>query len=351
MRGSGTMADKSKIEWLLGEDGIPGSTWNPIRARITDATGKVRVGWHCEHASIGCVGCYSEQTNKGFFQLGTKLPFTRASRDKVEIFLDEKTLRQPLRWKQGRKIFPCSMTDWAAEFVSYEWMDEMLAIAALCPQHEFLFLTKRADRVPLYLFGAGYQARHYHFSSLRLEGESARRSDIRCEITALGGRPGYERVGGLKWPLPNVTLGFSAENQEWFDKRWPHMRKVAEAGWKVNCSYEPALGPIDFGDALPLLSQVIFGGHSGPNAKPCDIQWARNTIAQCKAAGVACFVKQLGARPFEGELKRSKGLGKLVDSDEPTHFLESGHWLKLKDKKGGDWNEWPSDLRVREYPA
>lgn len=112
---------------------------------------------------------------------------------------------------------------------------------------------------------------------LRLSGESARRSDVRCEIVALGGKAGYERIEGLKWPLSNVTLGFSAENQEWFNKRWSHMRKIAEAGWRVNCSYEPALGPIDFGDALPLLSQVIFGGHSGPNAKPCNVQWARDT--------------------------------------------------------------------------
>lgn len=314
------MSDKSSIEWLDG-----GSTWNPMRARITDEEGKVRVGWHCEHASIGCIGCYSEQTNKGFFQLGTKVPYTRASRDKVEIFLDEKALLQPLRWRQGRKIFPCSMTDWAADFVFDEWMDKMLAIAALCPQHEFLFLTKRAQRLPDYLYRIANCDTYLRDAAIAI-GQDPR-------TVFLAGRSGGQ--------LSNVTLGFSAENQEWFDKRWPHMRKVAEAGWKVNCSYEPALGPINFGDALPLLSQVIFGGHSGPNAKPCDVQWARDTIAQCKAAGTACFVKQFGAEPgfISGSLDRQ---------GKPLTTLTR---IYLKDKKGSDPSEWEPTLRVRQYPS
>jgi protein gp37 len=314
------MADKSGIEWLMGEDGIQGSTWNPIRARITDEGGSVRIGWHCEHASIGCVGCYSEQTNKGFFKLGTGLPYARQSREKVELFLDERTLLQPTRWKKGRKIFPCSMTDAFADFVPDEWLDKMLAVAALSPQHEFLFLTKRAERVPAYLKDSAPLA----------DGRVSTRFQ---EIF-------HERHYGVAvwpgWPLPNVTLGFSAENQEWFDKRWPHMREVALAGWKVNCSYEPALGPIDFGDALPLLSQVIFGGHSGPNAKPCDVQWARDTIAQCKAAGVPCFVKQLGSKPIENG-----------DGYVPRVGIMA---LRNLDRKGGNPAEWPEDLRVREYP-
>jgi protein gp37 len=104
-------------------------------------------------------------------------------------------------------------------------------------------------------------------------------------------------------------------------------------------SYEPALGWVNFTLWMwadkrlkdKSLDWIIVGGESGPGARPFDIQWARNTIAQCEAAGVACFVKQVGSRPVEhGERWRY----------EP----------KISDRKGGDIEEWPADLRVREFP-
>ncbi|CAN5361219.1 hypothetical protein BH09VER1_BH09VER1_53240 [soil metagenome] len=81
---------------------------------------------------------------------------------------------------------------------------------------------------------------------------------------------------------------------------------------------------------LPLdgIDHVIVGGESGSGAKPFQLEWARDIIRQCRQAGVAPFVKQLGAAPFEGDRR-----------------------LKLRDSHGGDWNEWPADLRVREFPA
>jgi hypothetical protein len=80
---------------------------------------------------------------------------------------------------------------------------------------------------------------------------------------------------------------------------------------------------------------VIVGGESGPGARPFDVAWARAIIAQCKAAGVACFVKQLGAKPY--------------DSESPIP-AENVSRLKLRDRKGGDWAEFTEDLRVREFP-
>jgi protein gp37 len=128
-------------------------------------------------------------------------------------------------------------------------------------------------------------------------------------------------------------------------------------------SYEPALGPVDFmypktiwpkGPPMccsgidcgcmgkptepPLIdgiNWIIVGGESGPGCRPFNIQWARNTIMQCKAAGVACFVKQLGGN---ARMEAIKGFG---DAMEP---------IRLKDRKGGDWDEWPGDLRVRQFP-
>jgi len=78
---------------------------------------------------------------------------------------------------------------------------------------------------------------------------------------------------------------------------------------------------------------------SKAKARPCNVAWIRSIVGQCKAAGVPCFVKQLGARPVRFEL----GL--------PAYDVEGGDVpCKLTDKKGGDMAEWPNDLRVREFP-
>jgi protein gp37 len=170
------------------------------------------------------------------------------------------------------------------------------------------------------------------------------------------------------WPLPNVWLGVTAEDQERADERIPILLATPAAVRFV--SYEPALGPIDFscsvgsgcgalslgwtfsagqgdhhpsGDGRggwwsdlghmpgepPQVDWVIVGGESGSRARPFDVQWARDTITQGRAAGTPVFVKQLGAVP-----------------------VTEGRELDLvHDRKGGDMSEWPEDLRVREFPV
>ena len=122
------MGAKSAIEWT-------DASWSSIRARNL-ATDKI--GWHCEHASDGCKFCYAEGINK---RLGTGLAFKpghlTGPMAHLEIFLDEKMLLAPLRWKRPRMIFVCSMTDAFADFVKDEWLDRMFAVMALCPQHTF----------------------------------------------------------------------------------------------------------------------------------------------------------------------------------------------------------------------
>src|SRR5678815_260030 len=199
----------TKIEWT-------GKTWNPIKvvlkedARILKASGDYRwveagkVGYHCVPVSAGCKHCYAESMNKRCLpSWGTGLAYSAHNSENVQIFLDEDVLAEPLRWKQPTKIFPCSMTDWAADFVPDWMMDALLLVAVSRPDHTFQFLTKRADRL--------------------------------------------EKRLASRLPLPNVQLGFSAEDQPNFDKRWESMRKLAAAGWFVWCSYEPALGPLDVG--------------------------------------------------------------------------------------------------------
>jgi len=101
---------------------------------------------------------------------------------------------------------------------------------------------------------------------------------------------------------------------------------------------------------------VIVGGESGPHARPCDVAWIRSIVEQCKGADVPCFVKQLGARPYEWNLC---GLapGSIPSAALDSHLAMGGsepddvqEWLRLIDPKGGDPAEWPADLRIREFP-
>lgn len=113
---------------------------------------------------------------------------------------------------------------------------------------------------------------------------------------------------------------------------------VRSSLWSIDAIREvPA--PVRFLSVEPLLEDLgtldltgihwlIIGGESGRGARPFNTAWARSIVAQCKAAGVACFVKQLGA-----------------------HVIQDGDRRIKKDKKGGDMHEWPHDLRVRDLPA
>jgi protein gp37 len=317
------MADGTKIEWA-------DASCSPIRARNRE-TG--RPGWYCSHASPGCDHCYSEALNR---RLGTGIDYRAQDRDQVEIYLDEAILRQPLRWKRGRRIFWNSMSDTFGEFVPDEWIDRIFAVCALTPQHRHLILTKRAARMRDYL-------------------------DAAMRIHAIGKQAGEECPLPIAFTealsprllLENVWLGVSVEDQRRADERIPELLKTPAAVRWV--SYEPALGPVSLRwlsinyreaqsrgetitqyDGLKRLDWVVVGGESGPGARPFDIGWARSIVRQCRAAGVACFVKQLGAYPY----------GMAGDTLPPAL-----NRIKLRDRKGGNISEWPEDLRVREYPA
>lgn len=149
------------------------------------------------------------------------------------------------------------------------------------------------------------------------------------------------------WPR-NAWMGTSVGNQKTADIRIPELLKIPAVCRFL--SVEPMLGPVNLNKAewplgthwLNRISWVIVGGESGQKARPFHTDWARSIVEQCKAAGVACFVKQLGAKPM---IRRPDGDDAATLMDFP---------LKLKDAKGGDMEEWQgmlSDLRVREFPT
>jgi protein gp37 len=345
---------KTTIEWTQGEDGTPGYSWNPIRARHK-VTGKV--GHHCEMPSAGCLRCYAQSINR---RLGTGLPYKPSSLDQVEPFLDEKVLRAPLHWRKPRKIFVESMSDLFGHWVPDEWIDKVFAIMAMCQEHTFQCLTKRAER-----------ARGYLLCVQDDDKDLQRFANVAADLAGSPCAPGI--FDDIEWPFRNVWLGVSTEDQKTANERIPFLLRTPAAVRFI--SAEPLLGPIDFnalsdgpenlnaltglrenpfGDVVTRryaekLDLVIVGGESGQSARPCDFDWIGSIIQQCKRADVAVFVKQVGSNPVwttTGDKGESFGDHFQV----PATKYHPTTWGPIEDPKGGKMEEWPADLRVREFP-
>lgn len=326
------------------------ATVNPIRARNLE-TGAV--GHFCEKVSPGCAGCYASAWNErvrpsGKHLIGTGLAFDVRNRNQVEFFLDDAKLLEVVKRRQPTKWFWCDMTDMFGEWVPDEWIDRCFAVMALTPQHTHQVLTKRADRLQTYM----------EFRS-RPPGTTTTQDVLIAYARELGvdASKAIRVIGLSPWPLPNVWLGVSAEDQPRFDERKFDLVDTPAAVRFL--SLEPLLGPIELSfDSFGYehlrrhgraVDWVIVGGESGPGARPMDLAWARSIVQQCQAAGVACFVKQLGAciawPPAAGV-----DAGFINLTFRHSRQDDTPYGYQLCDRKGGDPSEWPEDLRVRQFP-
>jgi protein gp37 len=245
------------------------------------------------------------------------------------------------------------------------FIDRVFAIMALAPRHTFQVLTKRAERMRVYLSDQSRLLRIVDACNQAPDGSEAV-SGVTPNLTALA--RGVRRDPHLmQWPLMNVWLGVSAENQHDADGRIPLLLETPAAVRFLSC--EPLLeavdlahyivpdganrgadprqrrgtaGPNTHGDPTYLpdheLHWVMVGRERGAGARPFDLAWARSIVAQCQAAGVPVFVKQLGADAGRDPRAQNGGdagapLGPMVD-----------------ESNGGDMSEWPEDLRVRQLP-
>lgn len=286
----------SKIEWTE-------ETWNPV-------TG-------CTRVSDGCDHCYIERT----------MPFRTQHRKfnddgigaTTGVKLHSERLHKPLRWRKPRRVFVNSLSDLFHDEVPDRFVAEVFAVMSLAPQHTFQLLTKRHARMRSLLRSHAFWTA---FSAAML----GRR------------QPGMPISYDADGPhLRNVWVGVSVENQQWADIRIPALLDTpAAVRW---ISAEPLLGPVDLhncsgvdaieqdwtggpgggsGTPHPLLSWVVVGGESGPGARPMELDWARTIVRNCQDAGVPVFCKQLGSR-----------------------------W----GREHHDIDQFPEDLRVREYSA
>jgi len=303
----------SKIEWT-------GETWNPI------------VG--CSIVSPGCTNCYAmrmaarmEAIGDAAVKAGRTVPGPHYAgttkwvngkpvwTGKVALAPDH-ILTLPLRRRTPTTYFVNSMSDLFHESVPDEWINRVFAVMALCPQHTFQVLTKRSARMRAYCASAS--------TCVRVLDAMFDMADAAAREAKRAGhpRPWEERPGKVPflddpdahWPLSNVWLGVSAEDQRRADERIPDLLATPAAVRFV--SAEPLLGAIRLNEwmaaentrrlvgAKPGLSWIIVGGESGPGARPMHPDWARSIRDQCQHAGVAFFFKQWGA--WEAALDRDK---------------------------------------------
>ena len=273
------MAD-TNISWA-------NAVWNPV-------TG-------CTKVSPGCKNCYAEAMTERF----------HGKNSFENIVLHPDRLAAPLHWKKPRMIFVNSMSDLFHEKIPFEFIDSVFAVMALCPQHTFQVLTKRPERMREYMMRINGE-----YDVIEKWGESGLTI---CEI--LSRKPGFKSyahehcfiMGAGMWPLPNVWLGVSVENQKYADERIPLLFQTPAAVRFV--SAEPLLGDINLFNSGALqggkishdpedydcfgnIDWLICGGESGANRRECNPEWIQSIANQCRDAGVACFLKQdSGLRP------------------------------------------------------
>lgn len=272
------MADRSAIEWT-------DATWNPIAG--------------CARVSEGCRHCYAErQAARGLPGFAGLARFidrpdgAREARWTGSVTIRESLMDQPLRWKRPRRIFVNSVSDLFHDAVPNEVIDRIFAIMALSPQHTFQILTKRPERMRKYLADdrRDIWAEAWGPGTLRYS-----RHEIQARISSKA-TPGQRRVWNAEqrpYPLPNVWLGGSVEDQVTADVRRPYLETIAAAGWNTFASYEPALGHVAW-TGWEFLKWLISGGESGPNARPSHPDWHRDARDFCTAHGIPYLFKQWG---------------------------------------------------------
>jgi protein gp37 len=261
-------------------------------------------------------------------------------------------LDQPIRWRRPRRIFVNSLSDLFHDAIGLDFIRAVFGVMALCPQHTFQILTKRPERMRNWILG------HLHPYATRYCVDIARRLGLSLPLDQTG--------AGVPWPLRNVWLGVSVEDQQRADERIPLLLDTPAAIRFLSC--EPLLGPINADhwiwrrlayDDWPAaafepgasecvtparhLHWVIVGGESGPHARPMHPDWARSLRDQCQASRVPFLFKQWGEWVPDG-------LDLTIDSTTPFKVVDGVLLTRVGKRTAGrlldgrTWDEFPIEL-------
>lgn len=290
------MADKTSISWT-------GSTWNPV------------IG--CSPVSEGCANCYAEAMARRF----AGRPGWGSKKDPFAVKLFPDRLGLPLRWRKPKMVFVCSCGDLFHPDVPFSYIAAVFGIMAAASEHTFQVLTKRPERMAEFFEWLAEEVddtpAELFPNFMALSRQNRRAYWLASQAIARGVRHHPVMLASLVdragWPLSNIWLGVTAENQARADERIPTLLQTPAAVRFV--SVEPMLGAVDVGPYLvgqeehgiapgrPVgtcvgwtqpLDWVICGGESGPNARPMHPNWARSLRDQCRDAGVPFHFKQWG---------------------------------------------------------
>lgn len=303
-------------------------TWNPT-------TG-------CDQVSPGCDNCYALTMAKRLRGMGSpdyqNDGDSRTSGPGFAATMHPHRLDTPLRWTKPRRVFVNSMSDLFHDAVSDEFIVKVFAIMAGAPRHTFQVLTKRHGRMRS-LLGGDFRAQVAEQIT-----EYMGRHIGRPDITFDGKRADGQNLWGPRvWPLPNVWLGVSVEDQKWADLRIPALLDTPAAVRFLSC--EPLLGPVDLTakhgdiDYLDVIDWVIVGGESGPGARPMRRAWVTSIRDQCVAAGVALHFKQWGEWAPAHILEPHT----IIDFGDGMHlaYKKVGKHAAGRELDGRTWDEWP----------
>jgi len=260
----------------------------------------------CSKVSAGCANCYAEK------QMAHRLKRVEwgdaGTRQKTSV----PYWGDPFKWNfhaagaaDRPRVFCASLADVfedRAEVVP--WRSELFDVIYQTQNMDWLLLTKRPENVRRFLW-------------------EALASDP--DIT----EPHIMEIEPFAKTFSNVWFGCSVEDQDQAEKRIPELIKLRELSRVLFLSVEPLLGPIDLEMYLADIDWVIVGGESGPGSRPCDTEWINSIIIQCRDSGIPVFVKQIGRVALDNH---------------------SAVPMFLNHPKGGDPDEWPAGLRVRELP-
>lgn len=252
----------------------------------------------CQRVHTGCLHCYAETFSRRYGKATWGPSGTRVKTAPVYW-------KKPLKWERDAaasgvraRVFCASLAD-----VFEDWQETVHA-------HNGEVLTKTMHDLRMELFALIDATPHLDWLLL------TKRPRNVLTMWPLEHITGTASMHGIR-KRENVWLGTSVSDQETADKAIPELLMCRDLTPVLFLSAEPLVGPVNL--SVDGIDWVIVGGESGAGARPCDIEWIRSIRDQCHGHA-ACFIKQLGSHD------------------------------QHKNKKGGDWDEWPADLRVRDYP-